>query len=231
MRFSLIVLVWFVAARLGRADVPAELAAALQQFRSDVPRGWSFTQTTSAEGKSTVERSDATRPEFERWTLLQKDGRPPTPDETRAYAVGRSRRSRGGTAPKLAEQLDLSEIERVADDNQRAMFRCRLKPAENGDQTATYLRAIVVVHKPTHTIESIELRSTGPFSPTFGVKITELSTLMTYSLPSAEIPSLPQKVATSVRGTAFWFKSLDAGLLVVFSDYASDVKKNRPAGK
>ena len=210
--------------------MPAELAAALQVFRSDAPRGWSFTQTTSAEGKSTVERSDATRPEFARWSLLQKDGRPPTPDETREYQAGRSRRSRGGTAPKLIEQLDLPGVERVSHDDTRATFRCRLRPAEDGDQTATFLRATVVVHKPSHTIESVELRSTEPFRPTLGVKIAELSTLMTYSLPSGETPSLPQRVETRVRGTAFWVKSLDADLVVVFSDYTRAANKNRPTG-
>ena len=82
-----------------------------------------------------------------------------------------------------------------------------------------------MVHKPTRTIESIELGSVSPFSPTLGVKIEVMRTVMTYSLPHDEIPSLPQKVATHVRGTAFWFKSLDADMTVTFTDYVNARKK------
>src|SRR5262245_20127063 len=63
------------------AAPPPELTAALETFRSDPPRGWSFTQTTRAEGKSTVERYDAAKPEFDRWSLVKKDDRAPTPLE------------------------------------------------------------------------------------------------------------------------------------------------------
>jgi hypothetical protein len=58
-----------------------------------------------------------------------------------------------------------------------------------------------------------------PFKPTFGVKIATLKTTMVYSHPDDGTPSLPQKVTTHVRGTAFVFKSLDADMTVVYSDY------------
>ena len=201
------------------AAVPPELAKALEPFRSDPPRGWSFTQTTSAEGKSTVERSDATKPEFDRWSLVQKNGRAPTTEELKEYAEARSRRSRAGTAPNLSEQLVLDALETIGESPERVTYRCPLRPGESRDKTALALRATLVVHKPTHTIESVELTNTEPFNPTFGVKISALKTVMTYTLPTGEMPSLPHKVDTHVRGTAFVFKSLDADMTVTFSDY------------
>ena len=207
------------------AATPRELAQALETFRSDPPRGWSFTQTTSAGGKSTVERCDATKPEFSRWSLVQKDGRAPTPEELQDYAEARSRRSRGGTAPNLTDQLFLDAIETLGDTAERATFRCPIRPGESRDKTALALRATIVVHKPTRTIESIELANVEAFSPTFGVKIAALKTLMTYSLPTSDRPSLPQKVATHVRGTAFLFKSLDSDLTVLFSEYVKIGKR------
>ena len=207
------------------AAVAPELEAALKDFQSDPPRGWSFTQTTAAEGKSTVERCDATRPEFDRWTLVQKNGRPPTPQELKDYGEGRSRRSRAGTAPKLSDQLDLTSVEIVTQTAERATYRCRLRPGESRDQTAPHLRATVVLHRPTRTIESVELANAESFAPTLGVKIAELKTVMTYSLPSDDKPSLPQQVVTRVRGRAFLFKSLDGDLTVTFSDYAKAGKK------
>ncbi|MBM3854033.1 MAG: hypothetical protein FJ399_12910 [Verrucomicrobia bacterium] len=209
-----------LVARAAGAAPPPELAAALARFRGDPPPGWSYTQMTSAEGKSLVERCDVRRPEFDRWALVAKDGRPPTPEELQEYREGRSRRSRGGTAPKLAEQLDLSTVERIGSSDDRLTFRCAVRPGEARDNTARFLRATIVVHSPSATVERIELASIAPFSPTLGVKILEMRTRLSYSLPVGDAPSLPQQVETRVRGTAFWFKSLDADRSVTYSDYA-----------
>jgi hypothetical protein len=214
----LLLFVTLVTATL-RAAPPPELKAALDVFQTEAPAGWSFTQTTAGEGKSTVERFDATKAEFERWSLVQQDGRAPTPDETQKYNESHSRRSRGGTAPKIGGQLDLNTAEVVTDTPERTTYRCRLKPGEAGDKTADFLRATVILHKPTKTIESFELGSAGEFKPTLGVKIAEMRTTMTYSLPAGDTPSLPQKVAMRMRGRAFLVKSLDADMTVTFSDY------------
>jgi hypothetical protein len=205
---------------------PAELTAALQSFRAEAPRGWSYTQTTVSAGRSTVERCDATRPEFDRWSLRQKDERPPTAAEARDYFETRSRRSRGGTAPNLVEQLDLATVETLASDELRATFRCRLRPGEASDRTANFLRATLVLHRPSATLESIELHNTEPFNPTFGIHIREMRTRLTYSLPVGDVPSLPQRVETFVRGTAYWLKSLDAEMTITFHDYLPTAKRS-----
>jgi len=205
---------------------PAELKTALQNFRAEAPRNWSYTQTTVSAGRSTVERCDATRPEFDRWSLQQKDDRPPTGAETREYFEIRSRRSRGGTAPKLVEQLDLTTVETLASDEVRTTFRCRLLPGEASDRTANFLRATLILHRPSATVESLELHNTEPFNPTFGIHIREMRTRLTYSLPAGDVPSLPQKVETLVRGTAYWFKSLDAEMTITFHDYLRAAKRS-----
>ena len=207
------------------AEVPADLAAALKDFHTDAPKGWSFTLTTEAEGKSRVERYDATQPDFDRWTLLKQDGRAPADDEQLDYKQKLTRRSRGGTAPVLTDQFDLSSAETLAASPDRATYRCRLKPGEQGDDTAKFLCVTLVVHKPTHTVESLEIASTGEFKPTFGVTIAEMKTTLTFSLPGGETPSLPQKVSTRLRGRAFLFKSLDADMTAAYTDYALARKK------
>ena len=222
MRFSFLLL--FLGATTF-ANTPAQLTTALEHFRSDPPFGWSFTQTTSAEGKSTVERYDASKPEFDRWSLVQKNGRSPTAPELQQYAEARSRRSRAGTAPRLVEQLLLDAIETTAETAESVTYRCPLRRGESRDNTALFLRASIVVHKPTNSIDSVELANVEPFSPTFGVKISALKTSMTYSRPSADLPSLLQKVITHVRGAAFVFKSLDADMNVTFSDYVKATKR------
>lgn len=206
------------------AAAPRELARALETFRSEAPREWSFIVTTEAEGKSTVERCDATRPEFDRWSLLKKDGRAPTDAELRSYGEARSRRSRTGTAPRISDQFFLEAVETLSDAPERAVFRCPLRPGEARDDTARSLRATITVHKPTRTIESVELANHEPFSPAIGVRIAEMRTRLSYSLPQDGRPSLPLAVTTHVRGRAFFFKSLDADMTVTFSEYTSATK-------
>ncbi len=226
MRFG-VVFFFLAALSSALAAVPPALEAALKTFRADPPKGWSFTQTTVGEGKSTVERSDASRPEFERWSLLQKDGHAPTPTEATHYREIRSRRSRSGSAPSLIDQFALDTLEVAREDAERISYRCRLKRAESGDRTADHLHATFLLHRSTQTIEAIELSNREPFSPALAVRIQEMNTRMTYSLPTADSPSLPQGVTTRVRGTAFWFKSLDADLSVTFSDYVP-VRSKQP---
>lgn len=222
----LLVVLFLSVCSAALAAVPPELEAALKTFRSDPPPGWSFTQTTTAEGRSTIERCDAALPGHARWSLVRKDDRAPTAAEITDYAEARSRRSRTGTAPRITEQFLLETLETVADDTERSTYRCRLRRGENRDDTAQHLRATLVLHKASGVIESITLANTEPFRPSFGLSIAELKTEMIYALPAAAgAPSLPQRVTSRVRGTVFWLKSLDSEMTVTFSNYERAVKK------
>ena len=216
MRF-LLLLVLFAGSV--RAAVPPALDKALATFRTEGARNWSFTQTTEGDGRSRVETYDAAKPEFERWTLVRENGREPTADERKDYAEKLSRRSRGGTAPRLADQLDLATAEIVTETPERIAYRCKLKPGEDGDRTAGHLHATLVLHKPTGTIETFTLSSDGAFAPAFGVHIEEMNTTMTYSLPADGRPSFLLKSVTRLRGRAFMVKSLNADLTVIFTDH------------
>lgn len=191
----------------------------MKAFRADPPKGWSYTQTTTGEGRSTVERCDASKPEFARWKLLQKDGRAPTPEETGEYQEVRSRRSRGGTAPSLVEQFELTAAKVVDESPTQRTYRMPLRAAEAGDKTARYLEATVTLDLASSAIVAIQLKNREAFSPTLGVSISRMETTMTYAAPRGETPALPHSVTTQVRGRAFWFKSLDADMSVTYSDY------------
>jgi hypothetical protein len=217
-RYAFASLTMLLASAL-QAAVPAELAAALATFRQDPPAGWSYTQTIAADGRSTVERCDAARPEFARWTLVRKDGRAPAEAETRTYRETRTQRSRAGTAPRLAEQVDTTTARLVSQDDTRATYECRLKPADSGDRTAEHLLATIIIHRPTGSIERVVLASNGTFRPAIGVEITSLRTTLDYDPPSDGRPVLPRSVETRLRGAAFWFKSLDADMTITFTDY------------
>lgn len=217
-RFVFMTVLGWLAGGL-HAAAPAELTDALAAFRQDPPPGWSYTQTIASGGKSTVERCDAARPEFARWTLVRKDGRAPSEEEARIYRETRTQRSRAGTAPRLAEQLDTATARLVSQDARRATYECRLRPADTGDRTAAHLLATIDIHRPTGSIERVVLASDGPFRPAIGVEITSLRTTLDYDPPADGRPALPRGVETRLRGAAFWFKSLDADMTITFTDY------------
>lgn len=200
--------------------VPPELAAALADFRTEGPKGWAFTQTTAAEGKSLVEAFDPAKPDFQRWTLVRKDGAEPDADSLRQYRENQTRRTGGQTAPNVKDQIKTDSCELVSDDGVRATWKFRLHPGSSEDRSADHMVASFTLHRPTGTIERVELGSFEPFSPVFSVSIAEARTVLTYSLPTGDTPSLLQAVTMRVRGKAMWFKSLDSDLTVVYSDYA-----------
>ena len=206
-------------ASFASAKIPSALSDALAAFRAEGAPGWSYRQTTVAGGKSLVERYNPALPEFERWSLLEKDGRPTTPDEQRDYREKQTRRSRGGTAPRITDSLDLTTVELISETPEQAVYRCRLKKTETGDSTAEFLRATLVLHTPTQTIEQFELSNTAPFSPALTIKIAEMKTVMSFSRPTPDRPSVLLGVTTRLRGRAFYFKSLDEDMAVTCSEH------------
>lgn len=209
------------------AALPDDLRAALANYRAEGTRGWAFTQSTRASGKSLVERYDPRLPEFRRWTLLQKDGRAPTDEERRTYAEQQTRRSRGDTAPNVKEQIDESTAELIGDDGTRARWRFRLRTTDQDDRSAAHMAATFVLHRPTATIERMELASFEPFKPVTGIAVTEARTVVDYSLPEGERPTLLQRITVTLRGRAWWIKSLDDDMEVVYSDFEAAGKPKR----
>ena len=201
------------------AAAPAEFLAALDRFRAEGARGWGFLQTTVAGQKSLAERYDPSQPEFKRWSLVMKDGRAPTPEEKKEYEEKLTRRSRGETAPNVKDQLDRDSCEVLNDTAEQGVYRFGLKPTDEKDTSAAFMKATFTLHKPTATIQRVELANTEPFSPVFLVKIQEARTTIEYSLPDDAHPTLLKSVNVRIRGRAMWFRTLDDDMTVSYSEH------------
>jgi hypothetical protein len=211
--------------RLLAGPTPPELESALKTFRAEGSPGWSFTQTTVTADRSRVERFDPLGRNFLQWTLLQQDGRAPTEDEIKSYKDHKTRRTAGETAPNVKDQIAPGTCDVVEETSERGVYRFNLRPGDEDDASAQFMRVTFTLHRPTATIETVELASTGPFSPVLMVKIKEARTVMTYSLPEADRPTLLKEVSVRIRGRAMWFRSLDQDMTVTYSDYAYAGKK------
>ncbi|MDF3057409.1 MAG: hypothetical protein K0R17_1624 [Rariglobus sp.] len=220
MRLFVCLVFFAIGCRLVAGPTPPELEAALKNFRAEGAKGWAFTQTTVSDARSRVERFDPLGRHFLQWTLVQQDGRAPTANEIRTYNEHKTRRSSNETAPNVKDQIAPGTCEVVDDTPERGVYRFQLKPGDKDDHSAQFMRVTFTLHRPTATIEKVELASTGPFSPVFMVNIQEARTVMTYLLPEGERPTLLKEVSVRVRGRAMWVKSLDQDMTVAYSDYS-----------
>jgi hypothetical protein len=216
------------ALRANPNPLPPDLDRALKTFRAEGARGWSFVQTTESGGKSLVEHFDPAKPEFSHWTLLKKNGLVPTAPDLKEYRDRLSRRSGNSTAPNVKDQIDPASCELLQADDIRATYRFHLLAGASDDHSAAHMTATFTLHKPTESIERVDLTAFEPFSPMFTVKITEARTTMIYSLPEVDRPALLQKISVSIRGRAMWFKSLDEDMIVTYSEHEYTGRKPTP---
>ena len=229
MRLSLFLVLALVTCRLMAAPMPAELAAALKDFRTEGPRGWGFTQTSTARAHSRVEQFNPVGRDSVQWKLVQQDGHAPTEEEAGKYKELKARRSSNENAPNVKDQINPESCEIVSESADLGVYRFQLKTGDKDDQSAAFMRVTYTLHRPTQTIEKIELASTEPFSPVFMVKIAEARTVMTYTRPDSGRPSLLKDVTVKIRGRAMWVKSLDEDMTVAYSDFVYAGKKPAPA--
>lgn len=225
MRLLLAFAFAFFASHLFAAPMPTELSAALKDFRAEGPKGWAFTQTTVSGQHSREERFNPLGKNFLQWTLVKQDGRTPTAEETQKYNELKTRRSSNESAPSVKDQILPDTCEVVSETPERGVYRFSLKPGAEDDSSAQFMRATFTLHRPTASIEQVELASTGPFSPVLMVKVQEARTVMIYSLPAADLPSFLREVTVKIRGRAMWFRSLDQDMTVTYSDHIYAGKK------
>lgn len=225
MRLLIALCFAFVSSQLLAGSMPAELTDALKVFHAEGPKGWGFIQTTTAGERSRVERFEPLGKFSIQWKLLQQDGKPPTTEEVQKYTELKARRSSNETAPNVKDQIIPETCEVISESPERGVYRFQLKPGGSDDSSAQFMRATFTLHRPTASIEQVELASTGPFSPVLMVKVESARTVMVYSLPSGETPSLLKEVTVRIRGRAMWFRSLDQDMTVVYSDYVFAGKK------
>ncbi|MDX2187849.1 MAG: hypothetical protein SFV32_13010 [Opitutaceae bacterium] len=200
--------------------LPADFAAAFDAYRPEGTRGWTFTQETTTAKQRLKEHHDGNLPEFKRWTLLEKDGRAPTAEESKEYNDMIARRPRSDNAPNVRDQV-LRDSWRALEDSPdgHKRFHFRLKPGAEDDRSAAFMAVVFQFDPATKSISAVELRSESPFKPTFGVSIQEASTRVRYHAPQGERPVLIRDIDVKVRGKAFGFKSLDQDMNVRYFDY------------
>ncbi len=203
------------------SPLPADLAAALDTFRAEGPKGWAFTQTTSGDGKERVERYDPRQRGSARWTLLSEKGATPTEAEQQRY---RDTRPPLDSSANLAAQFDRDSALLAAHEGRTSTYEFRLKPGSENDKAAPHMRAHVTLDHPTGAIVRVELFTTGSFKPATSLVIDEARTTLVYSLPTETLPALPLEATMHVRGKRFWFRDFEEKVTSTYSDHENAAK-------
>jgi hypothetical protein len=207
------------------AEPPALMREALEHFQIEGPKYWAFVQTTRAEGRSRVERFDPSQPELLRWSLVSEDGKTPSPAAADDYKQGKVRRSSSWNAPRLEKQIDPATCEIVESGAERLRCRFHLRQDDSSDNAAAHMAVVFSLHVPTRSIESVEIANTEPFSPSFGISIRSSRTVLRYSLPKGDVPSLLLHASLHIEGRAFWIKAISQTMEIVWSDHRFTGKK------
>jgi hypothetical protein len=209
-----------LVAPLAAAPLPEPFRKALAGFVGEVPGGWAYTLTTTREADVSVERFDPAKPNGAQWTLLKRNGRPPTGDEVRQYQSFKTAHVPGTVRANFARgDLDLSTVALVQDDPQRPVYRCRFRE-DLEDALLNHLEVLFTLDVSGGYFARYELRLTEPYSPVLSVKITALSVTVDFSAPSDDHPALPAASRSVFRGRVLFFKSTGEDLAITYSDFA-----------
>jgi len=203
------------------AAMPDYVREALGRFSPEVPAGWAYTLTTvrNEDARTTV-RFDPAKPPAGQWTLLDLNGRAPTPKESAQYA--RARTSGGNAAAPQATfqkgDIDPASITLLSEDADRGEFSCGFRAEATGaDKMLGHLRLRLTVNKHQPHVEQFVLELTEPYSPVLGVKMRALLVKMSFSPPTADRPSLPAVNVSQFLGRIF-FIGVEENLTLTYTD-------------
>lgn len=213
---------------LRAAPLPDYFNRALRAFGGDTPAGWAYTLTTTRGAETTVERYDPGRPPAERWTLLQRDGRAPTADESHRYRSYKTAHSPVTPRPTFARgDIDLGSVRLEREDAETAVFHGRFRE-DLDDPLLANLELRLTVAKASAHIARTELHLTTAYTPALSARILALSVIVTYTPPAPDRPALPASSESRFRGRVFFFKDVAEDLRITYSDYTATGRAPAP---
>jgi hypothetical protein len=201
---------------------PDLVERALASMENADPSQWAYTETMVQKGTTVIHRHDPTRPEGERWLLVSVDDRPPTEKERAEYAERRARETetqddddRGIRAMIAPGSLNL-----IGEDPVHATYAFDPVTEDSGDaKLYEHLDATLRVVKEGPYVDRIELGNPEPFSPGFGLKVKQFSTVMTFAPQGEQRSALPHSESFRLVGRALLVKKVDVDVELTYDDY------------
>lgn len=209
---------------LGATDHAAILQDAAQAMDDAYLQEWAYTETNIESEEHTVGRYDPRLPMGERWQLLSFNDRQPTVQEIADYAEEKKDDNGSSSANNGDGDHDVSDIAepdslRLVEETDDYWLYSFTPVEDDEEEFMKHVDATMKIIKDGPYIEYIDMHSSKPFKPQFGVKVKEFVTRLQFGRASAGGPVVPLSIDIRVKARAFLAISVDETMSVSFSDY------------
>jgi hypothetical protein len=142
-----------------RAEAPALLAEAMDKWSAEMD-GWAFTQRVRTFDNDKVklerlERYDPSRPDSQRWELLEVDGKPPTAEQREYWEKRKNRKARKRADKSVEEYFDFARATVAKESDEKIIYGVPLKRDSTRLVPLDKVEVEVTVNKKTRTIQQI----------------------------------------------------------------------------
>jgi hypothetical protein len=202
-RFACLALVLVGLAPAARAD--ALLRDAISRWL-DERDNWAFTQLAREYDGRTLkrerlERYDPSRPDRDRWELLQLNGREPTPQEKADLTERKNRKRRKHSAP-VADYFELDRVRLLTADRQVARYEVPLRSTVEWLFPVDKVSLTLTIDKDTRAITRVQAQIDEPFRVALGLaRVLDVQLDVETDLPPPDAPTA-DPAAAKPSGTA-----------------------------
>jgi hypothetical protein len=171
---------FFIAAtaNLRAADGPPLLAEAMKKWSAEMDE-WAFTQRVRTFDDDKVklerlERYDPSRPDNQRWELLEIDGKPPTKEQRDYWEKRKNRKSKRRADKEVNEYFDFAKATVAKETEERIHYDVPLRRDVTRLVPLEKITIEVTVNKQTRTIQQITGGLKEPLRMVLGLaKVTD----------------------------------------------------------
>lgn len=195
---------WVVATTL-RAETPELLETALRKLQAEENR-WAFTQTTQTydrqgrpDGGVMVEKHDPSQPPDRQWTLVLRDGKPPTERQVRAWKKKRDKETRRRQEKSLGQVIDFASAKPAREDATAVVYELALQKDASRRFPAEKFVVFMTVERATQTLGHVALRTRGSFRMIGVAKVDQVE--LDVDLRPIDPAHAPQPTRLKVSGT------------------------------
>lgn len=223
-RLSALVFAAAAATRLSAATPPL-LDAAVQQWIAGKD-DWAFTQrarTFLDDGsvkQERLERFDPSRPDNQRWQLLQMNGKSPTAEERTQWQDRKNQKTRKNSNKPLNELFDFQSATLTGETAQAATYLVAVQPVLAHLVAVDKLNVEFTVNKQTKTIEHVTAGLTEPMRVALGLaKVTDVDLDLSFDAVPAGRQSPPAEPKTSGTASMMVSKVVGDRIEYLWSDF------------
>jgi hypothetical protein len=162
-----------------RAEVPPLLADAVHKWESGAEE-WAFTQRVRTYENDKVklerlERYDPSRPDNQRWELLEIDGKPPTPEQRAYWQDRKNRKPHKKTEKTLDDYFDFDHASITEETPKLVRYDVPLRKEATRFIPLEKFTIQLTVNKTSHCIEHVTAGLKEPFKVALGLaKVTDV---------------------------------------------------------